>query len=171
MEHESTLTARRNYASCLLHMGASDEAIAELQSLLSIYEQRSGPDHVDVLSLQADIALAYRDNGDLVEAESQLRRVINAFDEAEGQLSLPAVHARNALAIILFEQDRIDEAREIIIPVVIAQAEMFGPDHPETQVALQNLAAVVRRSPLSADDYERLEACGVLGQREDDRSG
>ena len=166
-EHDATLTCRRNLAKCLLQIGRPAEAIAELEELLRVLDRRSGAESEVVLALQVDIALAYQGMGDLTGAETRLRRVIASFERANERLGPESTIALNGLAIVLFEKGQAEEAKRILLRVVVAVADEYGNAHPNTKVALQNLVAVAEHAPLTEDEMNFIGRTGLLDSGED----
>jgi Tetratricopeptide repeat len=118
---------------------------------------------------QVDIALAYRGVGDLTEAETRLRRVIATLERTNEPLWPRSILAFNGLAIVLFEKGQAEEAKGILLQVVAALADERGNAHSDTEVALQNLAAVIEQAPLTEDERDLLNRTGLLDSGEDQR--
>ena len=180
--HRDTALVLSNLANVL---GATDpERIAVAQRAAEIFETTADNHRLTALA-RHNLGIAYRDGGDLDNAESALRRAL-AIKQGLAERSDPDIAVTQAqLALVLAERGRIDEARDEYGAAAhrIEDVPEFGPEH-EDWVPLQRAlgdtcrltgeraeAAEHYAGALAAlegrDDAEARHLAGVLAEARD----
>jgi tetratricopeptide (TPR) repeat protein len=121
--------------------GKNAAAIEWLCKALAIREKLDGPDSVPAADAASDLALAYRQEGDLAQAESLYRRALEAYRQASDPNSLAVV--LNNLGRVVAEQSRYKEASELYHESIRVAEQGLGPDHPDVAVALSSLGKLM----------------------------
>lgn len=154
---------------------SEDSHLAEgaqmLERAVAIRKQVFGVAHPLVAFAEIDLAGVYLDTGGKAE---QARKLIEDALSIQ-RASLPDEHPKiaetlNMLAISDTAQDRYEEAAPVMREVVARFEKISGPDHPDTLVAKNNLAAIL----LHLDNYEeaeRLQRAVIEHMRADDGQG
>ncbi len=129
-------------------------------------------DNAAVIEIQRNLALVLHDAGNLVEAESQYRQVVDAMRRTLPRHPQLGVDVNN-LATLLVDQGRLDEAIATFGDAAAQRTATLGPDHAAVARTLDNLARAllargrfaeaasisgkaltIRRAKLGEGDYE-----------------
>jgi DNA-binding winged helix-turn-helix (wHTH) protein/tetratricopeptide (TPR) repeat protein len=136
--------AMNNIASTLNHMGRSKDAIPLAQKVLDIQRRLTGPDDVDTLWNENNLASTYQQDGDLAQTEvlfrdvvSRARRVFTHHEWDLGQFLF-------RLGAVLAKEGKADEARSLLQESATILATALGPEDAHTKRAEAELAALAR---------------------------
>ncbi|MGA2882255.1 MAG: tetratricopeptide repeat protein [Bryobacteraceae bacterium] len=121
--------------------GKNADAIQWLGKALALRETLAGPDSVPAADAANDLALAYRQQGDLVQAESLYRRAVAVYRHTSSPTSLVAV--LNNLGRVLAEQSQYKEAEQFYREAISVAEQRLGPEHPEVAVGLGSLGKLM----------------------------
>jgi tetratricopeptide (TPR) repeat protein len=139
-DHTETSTAQINLASVLQRRGHFDEALALARAGLAGFVRALGEGSREAISARAAVALTLASRGDLDEADVEYGR---AYTLAVAHLE-PTHPARlattNAYAGQHRRRGRSEEFVRLTTEVVTLREQVLGPSHPDTLVALNNLA-------------------------------
>ena len=95
-------------------------------------ERRLGPDHEDTLISMNRVGLLLRDQGNLKEAESWLRRALEGSERTLGPDHPTTLCSINNYAGVLKSQGKITEAEVLYRRFLEGSERTLGPDHPDT---------------------------------------
>jgi tetratricopeptide (TPR) repeat protein len=128
------------------YSGRFDEGEPLLKRALRIPEQTLGPDPPRTLRpCRHDLGGLYHARRDFEAAEPFARRAVEARVKAVGTGDLPVAVDSAALAPILDELRRRDEAEALLRDALVVVEREYGADHNEVAVTLNNLAAIAQR--------------------------
>ncbi|MEM1025635.1 MAG: serine/threonine-protein kinase [Myxococcota bacterium] len=99
-----------------VHMreGTHHEGLVLFKACVEDVMDRLGPDHPDTLDLLEGMALTYRNLGQLEDAARVFRRVWETSKRVMGPASSETLQTANFLGRVLADQDRIDDALEVV---------------------------------------------------------
>lgn len=104
-----------------------------------------GSDHPDTLTVMACLALLYRKQGRLDEAENMYMDVMNARKERIGLDHPDTLGTMANLASTFASQGKWDEAQSLLSPTVQTMQQVLGSQHPDTLSAMENLSNIYKR--------------------------
>jgi tetratricopeptide (TPR) repeat protein len=133
-------------------------ASAALAEALSIRERLLNPDHRDVAVSLNNLALLYRDQGHLAEAEPLLKRTLAIDEKVFGPEHPNVAISLNNLAVLYNDQGRLVEAEPLYQRALAIREKVLGPQHPNVATTLNNLAGLYQ-------DLGRLADAEPLFQR------
>lgn len=163
-DHPTTVTAVSNWGMLLLDAGDFEAAEPLLRECAEI-RRRTGPiaDRATSLNILGLLCLRTRR---LDEAESLLTEAIRINGSVDDELvARTADVSRNNLALVLIEQGRFGEARQLLDVVVRWRRDKFGADHPHTEQALFNCATTLARLGEHAEARRFLDAAAQIDER------
>ena len=120
------------------------QAIAVGESLIGDLERVLGPDHPDTLTVQNNLAAAYRDAGRFTEAILLFERTLAARERTLGPSHPDTLRSQHSLAAAYRDAGRSAEAIPLFERNLAARERELGPDHPSTVSSLRDLAAAYR---------------------------
>ncbi len=120
------------------------QAIAVGESLIGDLERVLGPDHPDTLTVQNNLAAAYRDTGRFTEAIRLFERTLAARERTLGPSHSDTLSSQRSLAAAYRDAGRFTEAILLFERTLAARERELGPDHPSTVNSLSDLAAAYR---------------------------
>jgi tetratricopeptide (TPR) repeat protein len=120
------------------------QAIAVGESLIGDLERVLGPDHPDTLTVQNNLAAAYRDAGRFTEAILLFERTLAVRERTLGPSHSDALRSQHNLAAAYRDAGRFTEAIPLFERTLAARERELGPDHPSTVSSLSDLAAAYR---------------------------
>jgi len=120
------------------------QAIAVGESLIGDLERVLGPDHPDTLTVQNNLAAAYRDAGRFTEAILLFEQTLAARERALGPSHPDTLRSQHNLAAAYRDAGRSTEAIPLFERTLAARERELGPDHPSTVSSLRDLAAAYR---------------------------
>lgn len=77
--------------------------------------------------------------GEIAEPEALLREYIPAVERLKGPTDGSTLSACHELAVLLYEQRRLDEAEDLFLRVTGGRRALLGSTHLDTLSALNNL--------------------------------
>ncbi|MFE5756768.1 FxSxx-COOH system tetratricopeptide repeat protein, partial [Streptomyces massasporeus] len=162
----SAETAETYYqgAQYLYHQGRDAHTIALRTAALAQYEQVLGDTHPTTLTSRHNLALAYREAGDLERAIPLLEATLAQSEQVLGNTHPNTLTSRNQLAGAYESAGDLERAIPLLEATLAQSEQVLGNTHPDTLTSRNNLAYAYE----SAGDLERaiplLEA--TLAQRE-----
>jgi tetratricopeptide (TPR) repeat protein len=121
-------------------LGLLPEAVQVHEAASDIRARELGPDHLDTLSSQNNLALAYLEAGRLDEAIPLFEATLQALHTNQGIDHLDTLSSQNNLALAYLEAGRLDEAIPLFESTLQARRVQLGPDHIDTLTSQNNLA-------------------------------
>jgi tetratricopeptide (TPR) repeat protein len=139
------------------YSGNFDDAERAYRRALLIREHHGLADNADVAAILHNLGGLAHARGDAETAEPLARHGI-AVRLSTGDADPLAMAAdRAALAAILIDLDRLDEAHDLLTGVLAVYERELGPDHYETAVTLHNLGSLQFREAAFADATATLQ--------------
>jgi hypothetical protein len=120
------------------------QAIAVGESLIGDLERVLGPDHPDTLTVQSNLAAAYRDAGRFTDAILLFERTLAARERVLGPDHLDTLKVQSNLAAAYRDAGRFTDAILLFERTLAARDRELGPDHPSTVNSLSDLAVAYR---------------------------
>ncbi len=142
----------RTLGSLLVESGELDEGRREIERALEIHESLGASD-VDVRADRICLAEVLSEQGDRVAAREQLDLAL--ADRGEEEADRWDGAARRALAWVLNEEGKLDEARSAYETALELEEKVQGPEHPDTANARTGLGVVL--GSLSLYEEARVE--------------
>jgi tetratricopeptide (TPR) repeat protein len=140
-------TLYNDIANTLAFMGREKEAIATGQKALDLQRRAEGDNHPDTLWLENNLADFYHRDGDLAHAEALYRDLVararKVFVHGEWDLG----HFEFHLGEVLAQENKIVEARVLLVESVDILTKSLGPDDHHTVRARTVLAALPAADP------------------------
>ena len=115
-------------------------AIRHLERALELRQTRLGPDHPDTLLSRNDLAVAYRESGQLDRAIPLLEQVVETRRAKLGADHRDTLFAMNNLAGAYMRAGQLKRAIPLFEQTVNAQRGALGDDHCDTLGTMNNLA-------------------------------
>ncbi|MER6160288.1 FxSxx-COOH system tetratricopeptide repeat protein [Streptomyces sp. NPDC001868] len=140
--NQLTLLSELHCAWILRLLGRYEEASGMQKGNLSRL-QKFGESHEYVLLAEHNLALCRRRSGNLAEAGSQMRRVVERSLRKHGSGHPRSLHAQADYATFVREHGDLAEARELASQVNAGYTKLVGPDHPFTIGTESNLGLVL----------------------------
>ncbi|NMO23004.1 tetratricopeptide repeat protein [Pyxidicoccus fallax] len=129
-------------ASQLQRAGKYHEAEQPLLEAIALWKRLGGPEHIEVLNDEMNLAVSYRRRGDARKAIPLLSRVVASLGKSKDP-DAPELHrkALNNLAAAYKAEQRYDEAR-VTLERCLSLLEATGPSVERARV-LDNLASIL----------------------------
>ena len=138
-----------------LHLrGGHVEAMRFGQETLRVWRERLGPEHLDVLAMAVEVAIAMQLDGHAADARRLLldtRPVLEAHYGTQHEVTLLCA---NAYGADLRTHGQFSEALELDRGLLPKFEETFGPEHERTLNVWNNIAADYRRLGRFAEALE-----------------
>ena len=134
-----------NTIYCLTEMGRPQTALT-LQEAVGMLIDALGPDHPDTLTTRGNLALAYRESGNLQKAIDMFEDVLTDRTRLLGPDHPDTLGTRGNLAIAYRESGNLQKAIDMFEDVLTDRTRLLGPDHPDTLGTRGNLAIAYRES-------------------------
>jgi tetratricopeptide (TPR) repeat protein len=138
-------------------------AIAVGESLIGDLERVLGPDHPDTLTVQNNLAAAYRDAGRFTEAIPLFERTLEARERELGPDHPSTVSSLSDLAAAYRDAGRFTEAIRLFERTLPAQERQLDPDHPSTQAEPDNLTLADTEAGRAAEAVGSPESVDQVG--------
>ena len=148
--------ARLELAQVLRLRSRLDEAGRIATELVQEYEARQPPDTAGLAEALSTLGRIETDRGRLVEATAYLQRGLALHQRAFGDADPKTFDAKAALAWVMVTRDQSAQAEPLLREVVEDARRIYGPSHPETGIALSNLANAVSDLDGRLEDAERI---------------
>jgi serine/threonine protein kinase/tetratricopeptide (TPR) repeat protein len=163
-----TTDALHNLAG--IHMQQNRFAMAEplLNKVLTARLKEFGPDAIQTLKVQSNLAVVERRLGRTQAALDRYKSVLDAAGKTLGEDHPVTINARGGAALVLFALDQHDKALELTNDTLQRQQAILGKDHPNTLSTLHNRARIHEAiGDLEAAEQDYSYACtkreSVLG--------
>jgi serine/threonine protein kinase/Tfp pilus assembly protein PilF len=121
-------------------------AIAQQERALALRREHLGPDHPDTLTSMNNLALAYKDAGQLDKAVPLLEQALAKRREKLGPDHPHTFSTMNNLALAYKGAGQVDKALPLFEQALTKHKEKLGPDHPETLSNMENLAMAYKEA-------------------------
>ena len=174
-EHPDTLNSMSNLANVLRDQGQWQEAEQMHREVLEIRRRVLGEKHPDTLSSMTNLAsvLPERDAQDwqfryslslashverLTDAIGKLRTAIAAFEQRADDDHPQLLQQNRLLAKLLLQinhESSLDEAENLLLRLVPALQERYGPRHPMTQEATGDLVFLLEEHGNHAEEWRQ----------------
>jgi eukaryotic-like serine/threonine-protein kinase len=130
----------------LLGLGEPGLAVEVFRKALGTYEAEMGPDHPETLALKHNLAVGYRDAGQLDRAlplfEEVLRLRTGRLDPADPLV----LESKLALGRGHLDAGDVKRALPLLEETLGLMKDRLGPDHSQTLECMTNLAAAYKES-------------------------
>ncbi|HXC60342.1 MAG TPA: serine/threonine-protein kinase [Steroidobacteraceae bacterium] len=156
--------ARLELAQVLRLRSRYEEAQHIATELVQQYETAQPPDNAGLAQALTTLGRIETDRGQLTEATAHLERGLSLHSRVFGDADPKTFDAKAALAWVMVTRDQSAKAEPLLREVVEDARRIYGPTHPETGVALSNLANAVSDLDGRLTDAEQiyLESIAVL---------
>ncbi|MDX3709065.1 tetratricopeptide repeat protein [Streptomyces europaeiscabiei] len=138
-------------AQYLYHQGRDAHTIALRTAALAQYEQVLGDTHPNTLTSRHNLALAYREAGDLERAIPLLEATLAHSEQVLGDTHPNTLTSRNQLALAYQAAGDLERAIPLLEATLAQSEQVLGDTHPNTLTSRINLAYAYE----SAGDLER----------------
>lgn len=146
-------------------LGHYDRAVEQLSTAVQLLQQQHVQDEAEYLSIQADLATAYKYAGRLFEAIELQRRVLEICVRTFGESDRQIRTAQSNLGLSLTSAGELDEAIPLLQSVHEYDVRELGPDAIQTLVSADNLAEALRWGDASQRQRARELLEDVLPRR------
>ncbi|MEZ5063798.1 MAG: serine/threonine-protein kinase [bacterium] len=155
-DHWSVAAARAELASILLRDGKSEEAADLYESAIPRLLDHFPPEHANFAAWWQDFALARKNQGHLIAAESLSVKALDVSTRVFGADTRNVAPRRSALGLVYMLEEKYEDAeREFRRALDISEATL-GPDNPNTVIAGHNWSCALRE----IGDYARADSVG-----------
>jgi CHAT domain-containing protein/tetratricopeptide (TPR) repeat protein len=155
--HPDTLFALNNLAGVYWATKRYGEAALHCETALAVIRERIPGDSSYAAVLLMNIGQSYLPLGKLDQAEDRLGQAVAMFQKS-GRLSADSAAADNALGSLYLLRGKTRKADILYRRSAHTYEQVYGPDHPDTMLALDNLATfLASQSDLgaAADLFDR----------------
>ena len=129
-----------------LHLrGSHTEAVWFGQDALRVWQQRLGPEDLDVLTMAVEVAIAMRSDAHAADARDLIRSTRRVLLERYGEDHEITLLAANTYGADLRSRGELTEALELDLSLLPRFEAVFGADHNRTLNVWNNIAADYRR--------------------------
>jgi hypothetical protein len=152
-----------------LHLrGGHVEAMQFGQDALRVWQERLGPEDLQVLMMEVEVAIAMRLNGHAADARRLTLEALPLLRNRYGEDHEVALLCANAYGADLRTRAQFGEALELDLELLPKFERVFGPDHERTLNVRNNLAADYRRlgrlqAALNTDEQTYRDRVRILG--------
>ncbi|MGV8960129.1 MAG: protein kinase domain-containing protein [Stenotrophomonas sp.] len=122
--------------------GHSAAAIAGYRQALVLLREQGGDRHPVMINLQRGLATAYREQGDMVSAEQQLRAARAHAEQVHGVRHPESLSIRRLLAAVLIDQGQLAQAQRELRQAHALTVQTLGSDHRETGLSWSSLGSL-----------------------------
>ncbi|MGI9406215.1 MAG: tetratricopeptide repeat protein [Hyphomicrobiaceae bacterium] len=124
--------------------GKLKEAIAAAETALQLGLRDYGPQHQNTVTFRVNLAALYVRAQKFTEAEKLYREAVSALTPLVGEKSIQLVDVLLDLGTAQIRTGRLSDAKISVGRALSIAEEGFGPNHPKTGTALNNLGEVLR---------------------------
>jgi tetratricopeptide (TPR) repeat protein len=150
-----------------LLLGRYDEAAAELNRAITIFEQALGPQHAFIATPLQSRARVHYDRGELAAARADLVRALAIHDSSGNALSVDAARAKAYLARVDFEQHQPDEAYLAMGEVLSVERDRMGEESAEYAQMLRWKALLLIRGGRWSEAAPLLARAAEIAERKE----
>ena len=129
----------------LTDMGRPQTALT-LQEAVGMLTDALGPDHPDTLATRGNLAIAYRESGNLQKAIDMFEDVLADCTRILGPNHPHTLATRNNLALAHQQAGHLSTAIDMHEALLPDMTRILGPNHPNTLATRNNLAIAYRES-------------------------
>ena len=133
-------------------------AIDVCRDLLSDMENKFGFNHLNVLEVRSNLAVALKDGNMLEESIREYRLLVKGYGRMLGLDHPDTFSSRGHLGIALRESGRVHEAIEVFEALLADRLRVLGPDHPDTLTSRGHLGAALIDAGYAETAIEVFEA-------------
>ncbi|EED11810.1 kinesin light chain, putative [Talaromyces stipitatus ATCC 10500] len=144
IQEENYLDLTEKIADCLFIDGRYQEAEVLYRKLMTIYQEKAGPQGRSTLRSMANLASTYRNQGRWNEAEKLEVQVMEASKIVLGAEHPSTLTSMANLASTYRNQGRWNEAEKLEVQVMETRKTVQGAEHPSTLTSIANLASTYR---------------------------
>jgi serine/threonine protein kinase len=146
-------SVRNALAITLKAVGRGDLSIEHERVALELRQRALGPDDVDTIDSQHNLAAMLADEGKLTEAEPLMRDALERSRRLFGEDSPATMRSLNNFGALLYLQGKLAEAEPLYRQVLQQLTRSLGADHLDTLNAENNLASLLseRGDPVAAE--------------------
>jgi tetratricopeptide (TPR) repeat protein len=138
--------------------GRLEEARAQAERGLALYEVILGPDHPKLATALAAMSTVLQDLGEMKLAAEANERQLDILERAYGPDNIRLINAYNSFGASLQIAFELDDARDYYLRGIAITERVFGPENHHLMAPLQNLG-------LLAYDSGDLESARVYFER------
>ncbi len=135
---------RHALADTYLALGLPDAALPHAQAVVALRRRALGDDHPETLAAQSDLGLVYHTTGNLAEAESIYRDVLERARRALGDEQRHTLTAFSNLAMLYGQSGKLAEAEPLLREALSYRRRALGDDHADTLILMNNLAGLLQ---------------------------
>ncbi|KAH7402447.1 hypothetical protein BKA66DRAFT_448776 [Pyrenochaeta sp. MPI-SDFR-AT-0127] len=150
---EESIDLAWKFAMCLHSDGRYDEAGPWFMVVMAKRKEALGEEHPDTMASMNILALTFKDQGHLTEAEELYRRLVPLSKRALGEEHPATLTVMNNLALTYMDQEQWEKAEELNKQVMEAETRVLGEEDPQTLVSINNLASTY----MNQDRYKEAE--------------
>ncbi len=137
--HPDTLTSLHDLAMQRCKQGKTREAVEKFRQAWAGRRRVLGTEHLDTLWSQLNLGMMLEDK-ELDEAETLLLEAIEACKRTVGHEHHHTLYGQHDLAIVLWNQGKLNESVELDSQTLAARRRSLGADHPDSLRSLDNLS-------------------------------
>ncbi|WP_256105468.1 tetratricopeptide repeat protein [Streptomyces sp. ODS05-4] len=152
------------------YTGRFDQAAAFYHRARSLLRQSGAPEGATMASILHNLGGLAHARGDFAAAEEPARRAVHLRTRLMGEKSVEVAADKGALAAVLMDLGRLDEAESLLVDCLTVVEEHYGPDHIETGIVLGNLAALSHKRGRYAQAEVGFSRCLLVKERHFGRS-
>ncbi|MCZ6652670.1 MAG: serine/threonine-protein kinase [Planctomycetota bacterium] len=158
--------AMNNLAKVYIKTGRLDEAQPLLEQAVKICraarEDRTGSSSDDLASALTSLGQVHHVRGEYGQAEAYFREALPLAGVTTTTQRREKVSIRLALAGVLRDQSRLDEAEALFLKALESARELWGDSHPQLGTILNNLGQLyVRQEKLDQAEARHREALAI----------
>ncbi|RFU24235.1 hypothetical protein B7463_g12105, partial [Scytalidium lignicola] len=135
------------------------------RSSISVFSAIIGSDHPDTLSIMANLALTYSNQGRWKEAEELQVQVIEMTKKMLGEEHPNTLASIANLAFTYSNQGRQKEAEDLEEQVMEMRKRVLGEGHPDTLISMANLAFTWKSQSRNYEALKLMKECLELRQQ------
>ncbi|WP_327292810.1 FxSxx-COOH system tetratricopeptide repeat protein [Streptomyces sp. NBC_01198] len=146
-DHVTSSEAGDTFYACAQHLsrqGRDAQSLPLRDAILTQREQAFGDTHPETLSARHNLAVAYRDVGDLRRAIALFETTLAQQVQAQGDTHLHTLITRNQFAITYRVAGELDKAIPLFETTLAQQVQTLGDTHPTTLITRNQLAIAHR---------------------------
>ncbi|EED15621.1 kinesin light chain, putative [Talaromyces stipitatus ATCC 10500] len=162
IQEEIYLDLTEKIADCLFSDGRYQEAEVLYRKLMTISQEKFGPQARSTLSSMANLASTYRNQGRWNEAEKLEVQVMETTMTVLGAEHPHTLTSMANLASTYRNQGRWNEAEKLEVQVMEARKTVLGAEHPDTLTSMNSLAYTWRSQEKLQDALNLTRQCFTL---------
>ena len=135
---------RHTFADTYLALGLPEAALPHAQAAVALRRRALGDDHPETIAAQSDLGLVYHTQGNLAEAESIYRDVLDRARRALGNEHRHTLTAISNLAMLYGQTGKPAEAEPLLREALAHRWRALGDDHSDTLILMNNLAGLLQ---------------------------